>query len=257
MASLASYLTTSRGLRNNHSIHQKVPSASASISLANQSMNLLNFQIEKYNSTLNVWFPMTFIMENQTLYFFDRKNDKTPKEFFSLSKTRIKFFKNYKQGSMKKAHVISFAMDSSTRSRCVVEDDNYNFLISFKTEAAFIKAQSALMKQSGDIVNKKAQTRLKMGRNKSFNLIDMDDKENANVNNNGKTMLGNFKKSIPLPTAMSIRNVFNRTRTKSCFDFSKNKTIQSSMQISIPSSKPIIVKPTPQPESNSLVTLVS
>ena len=257
MTSLASYLTTSRGLRNSHSIHQKVPSASASIILANQSMNLLNFQIEKYNSTLNVWFPMTFIMENQTLYFFDRKNDKTPKEFFSLSKTRIKFFKNYKQGSMKKAHVISFAMDSSTRSRCVVEDDNYNFLISFKTEAAFIKAQSALMKQSGDIVNKKAQTRLKMGRNKSFNLIDMDDKENANVNNNGKTMLGNFKKSIPLPTAMSIRNVFNRTRTKSCFDFSKNKTIQSSMQISIPSSKPIIVKPTPQPESNSLVTLVS
>ena len=260
MTSLASYLKTSRGLRNSH-IHQKVPSVSASITLANQSMNPLSFQIEKYNSTLNVWFPMIFIMENQTLYFFDRKNEKTPKEFFSLSKTRIKFFKNYKQGSMKKAYVISFAMDSSTLSHCVVEDDNYNFLISFKTEAAFIKAQSALMKQSGDIVNKKTQTRLKMGGTKSFNLIDMDDKENANVNTtSGKTMLGNFKKSIPVPTAMSIRNVFNRTRTKSCFDFSKDKTMKTSMQLSILPSKPITVKPTPpqpQTESNSLVNLVS
>lgn len=207
MSSLANYLSSFQSLQsstNTHRLKKKsFNSTSLNVSSSSTSSNQ-NFQVEKYNSKLNIWSLMYLTIDKSNLKFYDKKTDKKPKEFFSLEKIKIKFFKNYKRGSMKKSNVITFSMDSATLSKCTIEDCNYNFLISFKNELCFLKAQEALKKAAKP--ENKGVTRLKMNRTKSFNTI-METNECLGKEN----VCPNLQK----------RNA----RTRSCFDFSKEKVI--------------------------------
>ena len=145
--------------------------------------------IEKFNSKINMWFTLYMLIENNQIYFFEKKfnfnnnsNLKTLcKENFLLdNKITISFHKNFRKGSINKLNVISFRMNNQTLNKSNIEDDSYNIFISIKNDSLFFTCKSVLenILNCSNIIN-----------NSNNNLNSSRSRNNKNILNERKNKI--------------------------------------------------------------------
>ena len=110
--------------------------------LPNIRKNLLNGffyegYVEKYNEKINLWQNTYLCVKKNYLYLYDKKPklmDK-PKEFLFLNnKMTITFHKKLFKMKAIKCFVANFKINNEALSKSVMEDNNHNLYISFKSQ---------------------------------------------------------------------------------------------------------------------------
>ena len=201
--------------------------------------DIVAIPIEKYNSKMNVWFPMYLTLTNSTIHLLERPTHTTSKQHLTLSKkTKVKFHSLYKKI---KTNVILIQIDSNALSKSQIEDGDYTILISVKNPSNFQKVQNAfnnILSQS-KIQNKKVPSRnitnIRMKYTQSFRgfktqteMNELNDINNKQVNvigtdNNrqNRGLLDMFNKNCPTKNKNFKKGSI---RTHSCLEFSKEQS---------------------------------
>jgi len=151
--------------------------------------------IEKFNAKINMWFTLYMLIENNQIYFFEKKinfnnnsNLKTLcKENFLLdNKITISFHKNFRKGSINKLNVISFRINNQTLNKSNIEDDSYNIFISIKNDSLFFICKSVLenILNCNNINNNSTNNNLNSSRSRNNkNIIERKSKISLKKNN--------------------------------------------------------------------------
>ena len=96
--------------------------------------------IEKYNEKINLWQKCYLCVKRNYIYLYDKKPkllDK-PKEFlFINNKITLTFHKKLFKMKTIKCFVVNFRINNEALSKSVIEDNNHNLFISFKTQKNF------------------------------------------------------------------------------------------------------------------------
>jgi len=93
--------------------------------------------VEKYNEKINLWQNSYLCVKRNYLYIYDKKPkllDK-PKEFLFLNnKITMTFHKKLFKLKHVKCYVVNFKINNDALSKSLIEDNNHNLFISFKTQ---------------------------------------------------------------------------------------------------------------------------
>ena len=201
--------------------------------------DIVAIPIEKFNSKMNVWFPMYLTLTDSTIHLLEKPTHTTSKQHLTLSKkTKVKFHSLYKKI---KTNVILIQIDSNALSKSQIEDGDYRILISVKNSSNFQKVQNAfnsILNQS-KIQNKKVPSRnitnIRMKYTQSFRgfqtqteMNELNDINNKQINiietdNNkqNRGLLDMFNKNCPTKNKNFKKGSI---RTRSCLEFSKEQS---------------------------------
>ena len=93
--------------------------------------------VEKYNEKINLWQNSYLCVKKNYLYLYDKKPkllDK-PKEFLFLNnKITMTFHRKLFKIKHVKCYVVNFKINNEALSKSLIEDNNHNLFISFKTQ---------------------------------------------------------------------------------------------------------------------------
>ena len=93
--------------------------------------------VEKYNEKINLWQNSYLCVKKNYLYLYDKKPkllDK-PKEFLFLNnKITMAFHRKLFKNKHVKCYVVNFKINNDALSKSLIEDNNHNLFISFKSQ---------------------------------------------------------------------------------------------------------------------------